>query len=357
MSIFGPVIKWLGGKNRLLPQFQPHFPDPKTIAGSYFEPFFGGGAVFFDLVSRGFFHKATIGDINPHLIKLYVTVRINPMGVWNRLRQVADHHLQLGPYEKVGANGPREQFFYKIREHWNRIVMDPPHKGWTGWVDECDCRECIDIAALMLFLNATAINGLWRENKAGFMNASFGDYEKPSFRKRDELQMVSDCFEATETRIFLGDFAQTCKDAKRGDLCYADPPYWPVSKTANFTSYSKGGFDWSEQVRLRDYLVTLGKRGVAWFLSNSHCQPVLDLYGGYVVNPIQAGRSINRDKTKRGPVTEVLITNYLGEGKPLLCPKKWSTGLSLAIRDTPWDQMARSGVRTEGVRVNSEDNS
>ena len=277
-----PFVKWVGGKRQLLPALLEHLPLPLSdLSGGarYFEPFTGGGALFFALEEAGL-TRAVLNDANPELVNLYRTIQAHPEELADRLE------------DPIFAND--RPAFETVRA-WDR-------EG-EGLVERSD----IDRAARFIYLNRTAFNGLWRVNRKGQFNVPFGRYANPGFPSREAFLEASRALAKAEVRE--GDFEAACQDAQAGDLVYFDPPYAPVSMTANFVGYTQGGFDDTMQRRLAAVCEALNKKGVAWMLSNSDTPYTREVFGsipGAVVHTVQAGRSINRDKTGRGKVNEIL---------------------------------------------------
>ncbi|MDN5320122.1 MAG: adenine methylase [Thermococcaceae archaeon] len=272
-----PVLKWAGGKRQILSQIVALMPKDFKDRTLH-EPFFGGGAVTFWVEPK----SGTINDINPKLINFYLVVR--------------DYVEELIQDAKQHKN--EKEYYYKAREEFNRIVREgfkPPH---------------IRLASLFLYLNKTAYNGLYRENKKGEFNVPFGKYKDPKIVDEARLRKASEVLKRLE--IYNEDFTYILKVAQPGDLVYFDPPYHPVSKTSNFTSYSKEDFTQKDQKRLRDVCLKLHKRGVYFILSNSYAKPVRELYEeveDFDVLTVYAKRAINSKADKRGEVPEILVTN------------------------------------------------
>jgi len=267
-----PILKWAGGKRGLIPEILSLFPaDFKNR--NYHEPFVGGGAVFFKIRPK----SGSINDVNPRLINFYQVVR----------DKAEDLIAQAGryPHDK-GA-------YYKLRDEFNRRGLS-------------DVEE----AALLLYLNKTAFNGLYRVNSKGEFNVPFGRYKNPTIVPEGRIRAASKILK--KAQIFNKDFSYVLDYANEGDLCYLDPPYQPVSDTANFTSYSAEGFDLTEQRRLRDTCVELDNNGVLFVLSNSYVKPIREMYEGiknFRIEIVQARRAISSKASTRGPINEVLITN------------------------------------------------
>ena len=266
-----PILKWAGGKRSLIPNILGLFPvDFKNCV--YHEPFFGGGAVFFKIRPR----SGSINDVNSRLINFYLVVRDKPEELVSQARRYT--------YD--------EGSYYLLRDRFNQ----------SGLSD-------VEDAALLLYLNKTAFNGLYRVNSKGEFNVPFGRYKNPTIVPERRIRVASRILKKVE--IFNEDFSYVLDYAKEGALCYLDPPYQPVSETANFTSYSSEKFDLNEQRRLRDLCVELDERQVLFVLSNSYAEPVLDLYKEtkFQIKIIQAKRAISSKASTRGPINEVLITN------------------------------------------------
>jgi DNA adenine methylase len=265
-----PFLKWAGGKRQLLSELRKSLP---ATFGHYYEPFVGGGAFFFDLRGGGFGGTATLGDANERLVRTY-------MGVRDDVSQVI-HLLQGFKYDKR----------MYLRERARRI----------------DTADDAEVAAWLIYLNRTGFNGLYRVNKKGEFNVPFGRYTNPTICDATGLQAVSRVLH--KTKIVDWDFEKTVKNAEAKDLVYFDPPYVPVSDSANFTSYTKDGFGPMDQVRLRDCAWRLKKLGVHVILSSPDVPVIRKLYKrDFKVRRVEARRNINSKATSRGAVGEVIIT-------------------------------------------------
>jgi DNA adenine methylase len=272
-----PFIKWVGGKRQLLKQFRdlglypPIEFDP--ITNTYFEPFLGGGAVFFDLLPQ----KAELSDLNKELVITYNVIKNN---VEELIKELKKHKHD-------------KELFLEIRAR------------------KIDDLSDIDIASRFIYLNRTCFNGMYRVNSKGGFNVPFGKYTNPLICDENNLRKASKSLKNVE--IKKQDYKEVLKKAKKGDFVYFDPPYYPVSKTASFTSYTSESFLDKEQIELRDTFVELHKRGCFVMLSNSDTPFINKIYSepkGFRITKVQAGRTINSDAYKRGKITEVLITNY-----------------------------------------------
>jgi DNA adenine methylase len=265
-----PPIKIAGGKSKLVPRLLEFVPKTFDHRSGYYEPFFGGGALYFALRPR----KAFLGDGNPHLISVYIAIRDDVEGLIRELKK------------------PRyvntEEAYYRVRE--------------TAFGSGDRKR----VAAEFIFMNKCGFNGLFRVNGDGKFNVPFGKYDNPTICDADNLRACAAAL--CNTHIYRQDFAQTTSNAQKGDFVYFDPPYWPTSKTANFRGYTSSGFGPDDQVRLRDVALRLKKKGVSVVLSNADVPPVRELYKkGFKIERVEMARSINSDGGKRGKVGELLI--------------------------------------------------
>jgi DNA adenine methylase len=265
----GPIVKWAGGKSRLLGELVARVPDR---FGRYFEPFAGGAALFFKLAPP----SAVLADANADLVTLYRAVASNVETVIERLLTLRNRHC--------------ERFYYETRDRWNAERH--------AWPDE-------EIAAVFVYLNKTCFNGLWRVNRAGEFNVPVGDYANPRILDPDALRAASNALARAE--IVCGDYRDVVVRAQRGDLIYFDPPYDPVGETSNFASYTAGGFDARDQRALAGVFADLVERGCHVLLSNADTPFVRDLYARYRIDRVACSRAINSKGTKRGAVDEVIV--------------------------------------------------
>jgi len=260
-----PFVKWAGGKTGLLGEILPRLP---AKINTYYEPFVGGGAVFFALAAEGRFKKAVLGDDNVELIETYHSIKEDTDGLVRRLKAHAIKHSEV--------------YFYKIR-----------------------ADRGSHLAARFIYLNKTGFNGLYRVNRKGLFNVPFGRYSNPTICDEENLRAASAVLQGVG--LLPGDFERSTMRAMRGDTVYFDPPYVPLSDTAAFTAYTKGGFGAGAQERLRDVARKLADRGVHVLLSNSDTPEVRKLYKGFKLVKVEARRAINSKGGKRGPVGELLI--------------------------------------------------
>lgn len=272
-----PFVKWVGGKTQLIPQLTALLPQDYH---AYFEPFLGGGALFFNLKP----HTAYINDINKTLIHTYKVIKEHPTELCKTLCSLGEEYLALD-------HEGRKAFYYDRRTEFNALTVPNTRK-----------------ATLMIFLNKTCFNGMYRENSKGHFNVPFGDYKNPKICDRDNLYAVHELLEhVTPTSLSYKD---AVKQAKKGDFVYFDPPYHPLNQTSSFTSYSLDNFTSKDQEELRDLFIELDKRGCYVMLSNSASSFIEDLYKGYRQEYVLAGRAINSKGDKRGKIKELVVLNY-----------------------------------------------
>ena len=285
-----PILKWAGGKRQLLDALYDRFPESYD---RYHEPFVGGGAVFFDLEPDA----GSINDTNPRLVSLYERVRDEPERLIERLESFDDPESEPDPsrpYAETTHRGREvDAYYYQQRARFN----DRPYTGEYDPLEE---------AALLIYLNQTCYNGLYRENADGGFNVPMGRYADPDWVKRDRIRRASEAL--CDVSIHNRDFEYALDVAAPGDLVYFDPPYEPMSPTADFTAYSAAGFDRADQQRLLDAATTLDERGVSVVLSNSGVMHEPYAEASFHVDTVGATRAINSDADGRDEVDEVIAT-------------------------------------------------
>lgn len=264
-----PFIKWAGGKSKLIEQYSAYLP---RNFKNYYEPFLGGGALFFHLNPR----RGILSDINSELINTYCCVRDNVEELISKLEVHQFRHCR--------------DYYYEIRE--------------------CPGKTNIEKAGSFIYLNKTCFNGLYRKgSKKDKFNVPIGNYKNPKICNSALLRAVSSILQGVE--IKTRDFEEVLKDAKSSeDWVYLDPPYFPLNKTSSFTTYSGHPFRENDQIRLKNVFTELANRGVKVMLSNSECPFIRELYKEFKINSITAARSINSNGKKRGKISEILITCY-----------------------------------------------
>jgi DNA adenine methylase len=265
-----PVLKWAGGKSQLVSEILKRLP---SSIDTYYEPFIGGAAVFFALASEKRFRRAVLSDTNPDLVALYEAVQSDVEGVIRALELYRDAY--------------DERAYYRVR-------------------DAATPRRAVERAARLIFLNKTGYNGLYRVNRAGQFNVPFGRYKNPRICDPDNLRAAAHALK--EARILKADFAKIGRRARPGDAVYLDPPYLPLSKTANFTAYAREAFGLEEHERLAQHFAQLSERGIAALLSNSDTRVTRQLFAPFQIETVRATRSINSNAKKRGPVSEILVS-------------------------------------------------
>lgn len=278
MDTMKPLLKWAGGKRHISPILEQHLP-PDWDKGVYFEPFIGGAAFFLHLNSP----KAHLADINPWLIRFYKDVKTKPKELFDEIVKYSKKFDSLGQDERLA-------FYLKIRDKFNNSEVS------------------LDSSALFYVLNKLCFNGLYRENSKGKFNVPFGQKKTFPALVEDDFFRVSLALKGS--KIELSDFEKTVSNAVKGDFVYFDPPYVPVNLTANFTSYSSGGFGLDSQERLAATMVELKRRGVKAMLSNSATSVTEEIFSGLRQVVISAPRMVSAKASGRGPIDELLIMNY-----------------------------------------------
>jgi DNA adenine methylase len=294
-----PLLKWAGGKRQLLPRLRRFYP---RKFDRYIEPFFGSGAVFFDLHGAGRLRGRDVMliDSNADLIGCYEAVRDNPDDVADALDDLAASH----------ARDPRAVYYAVRDERFNPRRHDARSPdGRIAYTPE--------LAAMFIYLNRTGFNGLFRVNARGGFNVPMGRYERPRIADRTRLLQVAAALSRPGVQLVYGSFDTAGEMASADDFLYIDPPYAPVSRTSNFTGYTSPRFDTREQQRLQQLVLSLAGRGCYVLLSNSTAGEIVGLYdenaqarsAGLRAVRVSARRAINSNAARRGVVDEFLITN------------------------------------------------
>ncbi len=297
-----PILKWAGGKRQLLPTLRHYYPAGFT---RYLEPFLGSGAVFLDCHNRGLLdgREVHLSDINADVIGCYRMVRDEVEAVIEALRPLEAGH---------GADGTRH--FYAIRDdRFNAIRRDvhasaDPARAYTP-----------ALAAMLIYLNRTGYNGLFRLNSRGGFNVPAGRYSKVTICDEPNLRRLSAALRRPGLTVEVSRFEDALDQGRAGDFVYLDPPYSPVSRTAQFTSYTAAKFGPDEQARLQRAVVGLARQGASVLLSNSVAPEIRRLYetnvearsAGLKARKVEARRAINSRASQRGAVREYLITNIV----------------------------------------------
>lgn len=273
--LVAPVLKWVGGKRQLMDIIQPLIPKYST----YYEPFIGGGAVFFHEQPK----KAIINDSNVELVNVYRVIQQYPQELIEKLKE----------HEEKNS----EDYFYMIR------AKDRDKEEYKNLSN-------IEKAARIIYLNKTCFNGLFRVNRFGEFNSPWGKYKNPNIKNSTTIHAMSQFLNKSNIKILEGDYQEALKGIRKGAFVYFDPPYMPISSSSSFTGYTAGGFGEKEQIQLRDFCNKLDKKGVKFLLSNSCCPLIEELYHNYQIIKVPAKRKVNADGTKRGTINEVLVRNY-----------------------------------------------
>ena len=264
-----PFAKWAGGKRSIINELVDNLP---SEFGDYYEPFVGGGALFFHLQSQ--LKKAYLSDINIDLIFAYAVIKKDPLALIEILRKHKEKH--------------NPDYYYRVRK-------------------KHDLEDTIEVAARFLYMNKTCFNGLYRVNKSGEFNVPVGKYKNPNIVQEKNIPLCNQVLQKAEITYQK----YTKIQPKSGDFVYFDPPYHPLNSTS-FTSYTKFDFTEQNQIELRDFALSLHKKGVLVMLSNSNTEFIRDLYKGspFSVRIVHAPRPVNCKASGRNNVEEVLITTY-----------------------------------------------
>lgn len=287
-SMAAPCFKWPGGKRGVVKIIDGMNLFPDEI-GTYYEPFFGAGAIYFYLYNKGIIKNAVISDINSELCNTYIQIRTN-------LEKMLDYASDINLDNKPDV-------YYKNRDRFNELKQQ----------SKSSSDDLIERAILMLYLNKTAYSGMYRENRAGYFNVPYGNYKNPQIIDENNLILISAALK--HTTIVHGDYIEVLSrfhpDSK--DFVYFDPPYMKCDGISNFNKYNKNVFDQNEQVRLSRFYQYLSSINVRCMLSNSSSEMIRELYSGISginINKIKAPRLISRKYNYPNFVDEYLITNY-----------------------------------------------
>lgn len=297
-SIAKPFVKWVGGKGQLLSQLENHMPkDLYEYEFTYIEPFVGGGAMLFFMLQKfPNIKRVVINDINRNLTDAYMNIKENAEGLVYRLKHIEQQYFSISDYE-----GQRN-YYLEMREKFNEEKL-----------------TSIDKTAILIFLNRTCFNGLYRENSKGKFNVPFGRYTNPTICNEELIYADSKILNQFDVEILCGDFSETSSKIDKNGLnfFYFDPPYRPLSSTSSFNSYVKEVFDDNEQKRLANFCKEISqKRNCTWMLSNADCSAknpedlfFEEIYSIFEIQRVYASRSVNANASKRGKLSELLIMN------------------------------------------------
>jgi DNA adenine methylase len=285
-----PFIQWVGGKRQLLERYMKIFPEKFN---DYYEPFLGGGSMFFHFHSLyGDKKNYFISDLNQELVISYNEIKNNPTGVKKLYNEMYERHTK--------------EFFYDIRNIDRKKISD---RKYEYSYDVCKVLSSEELAARFIYLNKTCFNAIYRVNKSKLFNVPIGTSLKKNFSVGNLFDLCSKSLKNVD--IVYQSYTMIEKNVQAGDFVYLDPPYAPMSATANFTSYTKEGFDVSDQKLLKEFCDRLDKKGALFAVSNSNCELIRTLYKDYKQHVFVVNRNLNSDKKKRKNSTEeILITNF-----------------------------------------------
>ncbi len=292
-----PFIKWAGGKGQLLKDIRKKYPISLGVnIKKYCEPFVGGGAVLFDILSNFDVEEVLINDINAELSNTYTQIKVNLESLIKVLEDMQAHYWSLD-------NQQRKIYYYDKRERFNYLKVNG--------------NESVNIekAALFIFLNKTCFNGLFRVNKKGMFNVPMGAYKKPLICDKENLRMINRLLQ--NTTITCGDYSNCSSFIDENTFVYIDPPYRPLTESSSFTSYAETEFNDKQQIELGKFVDSLHKSGASVVISNSDPKNedkeddfFEKIYASYNIERVSAKRMINCNSAKRGNINELLITNF-----------------------------------------------
>lgn len=302
LDYYKPIIKWAGGKSKIFPQLKIKFPK-ELITGQikkYYEPFFGGGAVFFNIMSFTNLHECIISDINEELILFYRVVKNDPEKLFHFINKYYKEYSNLSMIDK-------EKYFYDLRSTYNHERFNINYEDYSFL--------SIPRAAQLLFLNRTCYNGLFRQNLRGEFNVPFGKNFNPPIVNKSNLNFISEILKKVDLRC--DDFQNVCNEIQGSDsFVYFDPPYKPISKNGGFTNYHKSNFTEKDQMRLRDIINSLNDKDVKIMMNNScgidseSIKPIENYYSRYNISYINSSSTMSGKVEHRKKIQELVITNY-----------------------------------------------
>ena len=291
-----PFLKWAGGKSQLLKEIEHYYPFDSGKITKYAEPFVGGGAVLFDVLSKYDLEQIYISDINAELINTYRIIRDDMDALIEMLYSMKNEFIPLD-------NDARKEYYMKKRERFNDLKVNG--------------NENINIekAALMIFLNKTCFNGLFRVNKKGLFNVPMGSYKNPMICDEANLRAVSEKLQ--KVTIVCGDYRESADFIDENTFVYFDPPYRPITDTASFTAYTENLFNDEEQIELARFVDEMHNKGAKVVISNSDPKNSNteddffdNIYSAHNIKRVEATRMINCNSEARGKIKELLISNF-----------------------------------------------
>lgn len=291
-----PFLKWAGGKSQLIKEIEKYYPFENGVITKYAEPFVGGGAVLFDILNRFDLEDVYIGDINAELINCYTTIKDYIDDLIDILDEIQEDYLNFDINE-------RKNYYATKRNEFNELKINNNKK------------ENIRKAALMIFLNKTCFNGLYRVNSKGLFNVPIGSYKRPLICDEVNLTAISNKLQGV--KISCCDYQDSFKFIDNKTFVYLDPPYRPLSATSNFVSYTENLFDDEAQKKLAEFVHGLHQKGAKVVVSNSDPKNsdsednfFDDIYMAYDIKRVEANRMINCNSSSRGKIKELLIANF-----------------------------------------------
>ena len=291
-----PFLKWAGGKGQLLKEIEKYYRFETSGITKYAEPFVGGGAVLFDILGKYNLDEIYISDINAELINTYVIIREHVIELLEFLEMYQSEYVPLETEE-------RKEYYIEKRNRFNELKVNGNE------------AENIEKAALMIFLNKTCFNGLYRVNRKGLFNVPMGAYKNPLICDEKNLRSVSEKLQKVE--IVCGDYRQSADFIDEHTLVYFDPPYRPITETAGFTAYTENLFDDKEQIELAEFVERMDKKGAKVVVSNSDPKNSNEdddffdnIYSSCRIKRVEATRMINCNSEARGKIRELLISNF-----------------------------------------------
>lgn len=294
-----PFLKWAGGKGQLLKEIAKYYPFEVADITKYAEPFVGGGAVLFDILSKYELEEIYISDINAELINTYCTIRDDIDKLVEVLAFMQSEFVPMG-------TEARKMYYLAQRKRFNELKVNVRNSS------------CIEKAALMIFLNKTCFNGLYRVNKKGLFNVPVGSYKNPTICDEENLRSVSEKLQ--KVTIVCGDYRESATFIDDHTFVYFDPPYRPIAETASFTAYTENLFNDKEQIELARFVDDMNRTGAKIVVSNSDPKNFNDeddffdnIYSSYKIKRVEATRMINCNSEARGKIKELLISNFRGD--------------------------------------------
>ena len=291
-----PFVKWAGGKGQLLKEIEQYYPFSDGKITKYAEPFVGGGAVLFDILSKYELEEVYISDINEDLMNAYRVIRDEIDELVDMLQTMQDEYVPMGDEE-------RRKYYTSKRDYFNTLKVGED--------------EGINIAkaALMIFLNKTCFNGLFRVNRKGAFNVPMGAYKNPMICDEANLRAVSEKLQ--NVTIVCGDYRNSSDFIDEHTFVYFDPPYRPLTDTSSFTAYTENLFNDEEQIELSKFVDAMDKKGAKIVVSNSDPKNANEedeffdeIYSAHTIKRVEASRMINSNSAARGKIKELLISNY-----------------------------------------------